>query len=141
MREAIIRDIDASNAALKKRNEEVHSTAQDLLRRQEESLRRAEAAEAVIRMRDRRAREMFIRIFDLEIRAARLEGYIDCADKRAVVSAVNSPAPGDLVDFGRDSVLMAGSESQRDRIIESMDQETLDAVLGRTGNEQSDILR
>jgi hypothetical protein len=141
--ETIIRDVDAINEALKAANAEVHDTAQDLLKRLDEARRRAEAAEAVIRMNAGKTRAMFSRIFQMEIRAARLEGYIDCADKRAAVaiSAVRNPKPGDIVDFGRDAMLDAVSEGERDRIIEAMDEETLDRVLGRTGDEHSDILR
>lgn len=129
---------------LEKIVDDLQGTAQVYQRRHDEALRRAEAAEAVARMNAGKVRSMFAMIFKLELRVAHLGGYIARVEYDGhATTPIKEFGPDDLgsVGYARDALMEARGEGQRDRIIESMDTDTLDAVLGRTGDEQSDILR
>lgn len=84
----------------------------------------------------RHIRKLFRIILDLKLETARQEGYIERVtdlDPPESHSGVTTDDPMDQ-DFGsiriRDQILGAESENQRDRIIDSVDTETLDRALG-----------
>ena len=139
--EIIIRDLDASNAALQADRERLR---EDL----ERAERRAAASEATIMSRHAeigRLTEMLVRT---KMEVARKEGYIDRVreiDVGGIVSTpVRNPAAGGLDPFMMEDVRNAMAQADDDgfdRIVSSMSEATLNKVMGKNQNEQSDILR
>jgi len=139
-RESIIRDLDRSNSALANERD----TLRDEFAKAE---RRAQAAEAVVDMRQMRINELTSLLVRTKMEVARKEGYIDRvreSDAGAATTSVRNPALGELDPFLMDDVRSAMTQSDEgtfDRIVSAMSQETLDKVMGKNPNEQSDILR
>lgn len=70
-------------------------------------------------------------VYASDLKTARLEGYIDHVREASITaSGVQEPTPGVDYDYERDRLLNAG-ERQFGKIIDGMDSEVLDVLLGR----------
>jgi hypothetical protein len=115
------------------------------LKRQIESLKEANdhiaGRHAAIEQSHRKqCRKLFSIIFDLQIELAHAQGYIirvtdlDPPEARSGVSAERTTDIDDMLSL-RDQLAGAETETMRDRILDSVDTETLDRVLGRGAND------
>jgi hypothetical protein len=84
----------------------------------------------------KKTQRLFQVIFDLHLKAAQHEGYIkrvtDLDGSRSQTTKVidGEVGDGDVLRF-REEIYGAESETQRDSILDSLDTETLDQVLGK----------
>lgn len=84
----------------------------------------------------KKTQRLFQVIFDLHLKAARHEGYIqrvvdlDSSGTRSGIEADMAREMDDILGLRRD-VAGAPSETERDSILDSVDTETLDQVLGK----------
>lgn len=78
----------------------------------------------------------------MRVEIARKEGYIDRVreqDDRAITTPIRNPMPGDFLDDVREAMTQV-DEATFGRMVESMSAETLNKVMGRTDDSNSDIL-
>lgn len=137
----VLNDADASMAALAKQRDEARAE-RDQARQEIESLNQSGQiyGQAVladsIRQRQH-IRRLFNSIFILNLELARKAGYIDRV-KETDENKVDlfEPEPGHIwpeqVDAAREELAGARSERMVNRVIDGMDSDVLDQVLGRT---------
>lgn len=99
-------------------------------------------ASAIEEAGKRKNRKMLEIIFDLSLKVARHEGYIARVTDLDTVSDIKSgPAEDvDITSLQRD-IVGASSEALRDRILDSIDTDTLHQVLGRPPEEDRFLRR
>lgn len=113
----------------------------DLIRAEAEQLNSERTSmlatlDAVERRSQKKTQRLFQVIFDLHLKAAQHEGYIkrvtDLDGSRSQTTKVidEEAGDGDILRF-REEIYGAESETQRDSILDSIDTETLDQVLGK----------
>lgn len=101
----------------------------------------------VLRSAEARAASAAKLALQLRLELARKEGYIDRireTDAGAITTPVRNPMPGEIDTFFLDDVrgaMAKADDGTFDRMVSSMSEETLNKVLGKTNDEQSDILR
>lgn len=132
-REHLIAGLDASIKSLTIQRDNAYA-----------SERRAAVLEAQINNGAKKVRSLFGTVVKLQMESAQLKGYIDRVRELDRISAtdVTEPVAGEDYLTARDALMNASRQSQIDRIIDSVDEQTLEAILGRTDDDSpSDLLR